>query len=72
MWSVHEFPLEAQLSGAILAGMLLLLVAIYFVRVALGFLAGRYSLGLGDFFGQPASLMGRGLFFLLVVSRGVV
>ena len=72
VWSVHEFPLEAQLSGAILACMLLLLVAIYFVRVALGFFAGKYSLGLGDFFGPPASLKRRAVFFFLMLGTLVV
>lgn len=66
-WSVWDFPAEAQLSGLILAGMLLILVALYFIRVSRGFSAGRYSFGLGDFSGPSESLRGRAIFFALML-----
>lgn len=72
VWSVHEFPMEAQLSGLILAGMLLLLVGLYFIRVALGLSAGRYGLGVGSFFGPSNSLRGRAIFFVLMLVTLVV
>ena len=68
VWSVWDFPAEAQLSGIILAGLLLTLVAIYMIRILRGLSLGRYVLGLGDFFGPRDSLRGRVLFFLLTLA----
>ncbi|MGQ7793859.1 hypothetical protein ACUN0C_15740 [Faunimonas sp. B44] len=67
VWSVRDFPREAQTSGMILAGMLLLLVFLYLVRVAVGLGAGRYSLGLGNFLGPKETRAARGIFFLLLL-----
>jgi hypothetical protein len=72
VWSVFDFPKEAQLSGLILAGMLLLVVGIYFVRIIRGLVSGRYHLGFGSFFGPPASLRGRAIFFVLTLVALVV
>lgn len=72
VWSVRDFPMEAQLTGLLLAGMLLLLVGLYFIRVARGFGAGRYGFGMGDFFGPPDSLRGRAIFFVLMLVTLVV
>ncbi len=66
-WSVRDFPMEAQLSGIILASMLLLLVALYLIRIARGLSTGRYSLGLGKFFGPSESMRGRAIFFALML-----
>ncbi|MCQ0971104.1 hypothetical protein MLD63_11785 [Paracoccus sp. TK19116] len=68
VWSVWDFPAEAQLSGIILAGLLLSLVAIYMIRIIRGLSLGRYSLGMGNFFGPQESRKSRGIFFLLILA----
>jgi hypothetical protein len=69
IWSVHDFPFEAQVSGFALATLLCALVLIFLVRTGLGLAAGRYTLGLGDFFGPVESRTQRGLFLLLIVAN---
>ncbi|MYZ49717.1 hypothetical protein [Propylenella binzhouense] len=68
VWSVRDFPIEAQMSGMILAGMLLFLVLLYLVRIGVGLAAGRYGMGLGDFLGPKETRVSRGLFFVLVLA----
>lgn len=65
--SVRDFPFEAQISGIVLAGLLSILVLIYFVRVARGLGVGRLSLGMGAFFGARESRAARGAFVALIV-----
>ena len=67
VWSVWDFPAEAQLSGIMLAGLLLLLVAIYLIRVLRGFARGRYSMRFGNLFGPRESRRGRAVFFCLML-----
>jgi hypothetical protein len=66
--SVSDFPFEAQVSGMALAGALVLLVLLYFLRLAIGFRRGVYSLGLGEFFGPRESRPARGVFVALIVA----
>lgn len=66
--SVRSFPWQAQMSGMILAGLMLLLVLIYMARVAIGLRRGRYTMGFGDFFGAPASRASRAIFVALIVA----
>ncbi len=68
VFSVRDFPFEAQISGMALAGLLGILVLIYFVRVARGFAAGRLSPGIGRFFGPRESRAARAAFVGLIVG----
>ena len=67
VWSVWDFPAEAQLSGIMLAGLLLSLVALYMVRLLRGFAVGKFSMGFGEFFGPQQSRFGRAMFFCLML-----
>ncbi|HEY9057280.1 MAG TPA: tripartite tricarboxylate transporter TctB family protein [Aurantimonas sp.] len=66
--SVWNFPWQAQMSGIILAALMLLLVGIYLVRVVIGLRRERYTLGFGDFFGAPSSRASRAIFVALIVG----
>lgn len=68
VWSVRDFPFEAQFSGLTLAALLGLLTLIYFVRVAVGFARGRYSLGSGLLLGPRSGRMARLAFVALIVA----
>lgn len=68
VYSVRNFPFEAQISGFLLAGLLCLFSAIYFVRVGIGLARHRYTLGIGHFLGPSDTLVQRGSFFLLIVA----
>lgn len=73
VFSVADFPFEAQISGLVLAGLVFLLVLIYFVRLAIGFSRGRHSFGLGEFFGARNSRPARAAFVALIIGYiGVV
>src|SRR3546814_14586840 len=48
VYSVWDFPFEAQISGLALAGLVCALVLAYFARTALDVLRGRQSLGFGS------------------------
>ena len=72
VWSVRNFPTEAQISGFLLAGLLLLFVLLYFVRIGLGLASGRYSLGIGKFLGPRESVGPRVTFFALIVVSMIV
>lgn len=72
VWSVSDFPFEAQFSGLVLAGLVVLLTLIYFARIALGFAQGRYSLGFGRFLGPQEGRAGRLVFVGLIVAYIVV
>lgn len=68
VYSVREFPFEAQISGLLLAGLLGLLSALYFLRVAIGVARRRYSLAAGAWLGPRASILPRFVFMLLIVA----
>jgi hypothetical protein len=72
VFSVADFPFEAQVSGIALASLLGLLVLLYLVRVAAGLRRGTLSLGLGQFFGPAQSRLARGAFVGLIVGFIVV
>ncbi|MDP0929563.1 tripartite tricarboxylate transporter TctB family protein [Paracoccus onubensis] len=72
VWSVWDFPAEAQFSGIMLAGLLLLLVTIYLIRVLRGLASGRYSMGFGDLFGPRESRRNRSVFFCLMLAALVL
>jgi hypothetical protein len=65
---VRDFPFEAQISGMVLAGLLGLLVLVYFVRVGLRLGRGQVSLGLGNFFGARETRAARAAFVALIVG----
>lgn len=66
--SVRTFPWQAQMSGLMLAALMLLLVAIYLTRLVIGFRRGQYTMGFGDFFGAPATRVSRAIFVALIVG----
>ncbi len=74
--SVWDFPPEAQLSGIVLAAILLTLSALYFLRVARVMLAGGFDwqlswiLGPVQGRGERLAFLGLIVFYLLFVSYG--
>src|SRR3546814_5544457 len=67
VYSVWDFPFEAQISGLALAGLVCALVLAYFARTALDVLRGRQSLGFGSV-SDSRKLRSAGLVFLLTVG----
>lgn len=72
VWSVRDFPFEAQFSGLALAGLVALFTLIYFARLVQGFAQGRYSLGFGRFLGPQEGRSGRLAFVGLIIGYIVV
>lgn len=74
--SVWDFPPEAQLSGIVLATILLVLSALYFLRVAGAMLAGRFDWRLAEVLGprhgraERLAFVGLIGLYLLTVSWG--
>lgn len=69
VYSVHDYPFEAQVSGFALASLLCGLVLIFLARTGYGLWSGRFSWGFGNFFGPEESRARRGIFFLLIVAN---
>src|SRR3546814_348810 len=67
VYSVWDFPFEAQISGLALAGLVCALVLAYFARTALDVLRGRQSLGFGSL-SDSRKLRSAGVVFLLTVG----
>lgn len=66
--SVWHFPPEAQLSGLFLAGLLLTLSALFFIRTALSALRERWVFDMSPVLGPADGRRGRLLFVLLVFA----
>ncbi len=66
VWSVWDFPLEARRSGLFLAGLLLLLCGLFFVRTLLQALRGRVEWEFTALLGPPEGRLNRLGFLLLI------
>jgi hypothetical protein len=66
--SVWDFPAEAQQSGLFLAGLLLLLSALFFIRTALSAARERWVFDLSPVLGPVEGRRGRLLFVLIMLA----
>ncbi len=68
VYSVWDFPLQAQISGMMLAGLLMLLSLIFFVRTAFMLAAGRARMTFTALLGPREGRGGRIIFVLLTLA----
>jgi hypothetical protein len=68
--SVWDFPPEAQTSGLVLAGLLLTLTTLFFIRTAVRALRGRWQFELASILGPKEGRANRLAFFALVLAYG--
>lgn len=67
VYSIWDFPQQAQYSGFMLAGLLLVLTGLFFVRIRLGVGRGLYSLKVSGLLGPAESRNRRLAFFGLII-----
>ena len=68
VYSVWDFPLQAQISGMMLAGLLMLLSLIFFIRTAFMLAAGRARMSFTALLGPREGRGGRIIFVLLTLA----
>ena len=67
VWSVWDFPLQAQISGMMLAGLLVILATIFFARTAISFARGRARMDFSPLLGPKDGRLGRLGFIVLIL-----
>jgi hypothetical protein len=72
MWSVWDFPAEAQRSGTFLAGLLLFFCGLYFLRVTTSALRAGARLDFSVILGPDEGRSRRLAFFVLILAYLVV
>ena len=70
--SVWDFPPEAQRSGFVLAGLLLFLTTLYFIRTAIRAKSGTWDFEIASILGPREGRTNRMIFFGLVLGYGAV
>lgn len=68
VYSVWDFPLQAQISGMMLAGLLVLLSLIFFARIAMALASGRARMDFTPLLGPRVGRSGRIVFVLLTLA----
>ena len=68
VWSVWDFPLQAQISGMMLAGLLVVLSLIFFARTATALASGRARMDFSPLLGPKEGRSGRIVFVLLTLA----